>query len=310
MNGQEQRKRSVVEGRERQCHGQEVEPGKISAQHEPRLRQHQHRAGERRHGLRCEQEERHHQLREEVAQDLDPMQGFGQVMKKPAERIGHRLGLVVVVEAGQVAPAAIAAQLDHPGAELDAEHEPAKQQDERPRGDRRPGAEEDGQEPGFEEERLPAERVKDLAHVDDRLVQDPEREPDEDREPRRRHIGKASHHGEAEHEATPCHSQQQPVRVAEVEEARGLEKGHPAQEQRHRQQSLFAEQRPELVDGDQERDAVHDPQRSLDDESRQPVIGRLEPIHVSAAGIARRRGPHSRRTFRGRLHLAESRLSR
>ena len=86
----------------------------------------------------------------------------------PAERIRHRLRLVVVVETREVAPAAIAAHLDQPRAELHAEEQPAKQDDE---GEGRSGArvaEEDREEAGLAQQRFPAERVERLTDVDDR----------------------------------------------------------------------------------------------------------------------------------------------
>jgi hypothetical protein len=81
------------------------------------------------------------------------------------------------VHAGEVAPAAIAAELDQAGAELDPERQPAEQQEGRPRRRDLAVPEEDREEAGLQEERLPAERVEGLADVRDRLVEDPEQEP-------------------------------------------------------------------------------------------------------------------------------------
>ena len=280
-DGEEQRQRPVVERRERERHGQKVEPREIPAEDKPRLRQHDHRAGDGCDGLRCEEKEGHDELGEEVAQDLDAMERPRQVMEEPAERVGHRLGLVVVVEARQLAPAPVAAQLDESGAELDPEDKPAEQEDERPRGHRAARAEEDREKAGLEQERLPAERVKDLADIDDRLIQHPQREPDDDRHRRRRDFRQPDDHGDGEENARPGDDEQQAVGVVEVKEARRLEKPHAAQEPRHRQQSLLAEQRAELERGDEERDEVDRAQRPLDHQPRQPVVGCLQPVHVS-----------------------------
>ena len=54
-------------------------------------------------GLGREQQERHDQLRDVVGGHLHPVQRRRQAVEPPAERVRHRLGLVVVVEAGQAA---------------------------------------------------------------------------------------------------------------------------------------------------------------------------------------------------------------
>ena len=43
---------------------------------------------------------------------------FGQAVEVPAQRVGERLGFVVEVQAGEVAPAGVVAELDEAGAEL------------------------------------------------------------------------------------------------------------------------------------------------------------------------------------------------
>ena len=107
--------------------------------------------------------------------------GTREVVEPPAQRAGHRLGLVVVLEAGQVAPARVAAHLDHPGAELDAEQQPADQDQDQRRRRAAVGSEEDRQEPGLEQQGLPAEGVPGLADVDDRQVHRPQRRPGQHR---------------------------------------------------------------------------------------------------------------------------------
>src|SRR5581483_5718561 len=68
---------------------------------------------------------------------------------------------------------------DEPRTELHAEGQPAKEEEDEEQRRRAGVAEEDGQEAGLEEERLPPERVELLADVDDREVEEPEREPRE-----------------------------------------------------------------------------------------------------------------------------------
>src|SRR2546426_778382 len=85
------------------------------------------RAGE---WLRCKQSERDHQLRDVITEHLEAMDSLWQVVKVPAQRIGERLRFLVVVQACQVPPTAIVADLDQPGPELDTEQHPAQQQDD------------------------------------------------------------------------------------------------------------------------------------------------------------------------------------
>ena len=52
----------------------------------------------------------------------------GQQVRLPAERPRHRLGLVVVLQAGELAPAGVTAQLDEACPELDPEQQPAQRE--------------------------------------------------------------------------------------------------------------------------------------------------------------------------------------
>src|SRR2546430_301997 len=83
-----------------------------------------------------------------------------QVMEIPRERVGHGLRLVVVVQARELAPAAIATHLDEPRAELDAERQPAEQVDDRDGRCDLGVPEEDREETGLAQQALPAERVE------------------------------------------------------------------------------------------------------------------------------------------------------
>src|SRR5439155_26243474 len=99
---------------------------------------------DRRDRLWREQPERHHDLHEVAEQHGEAMEQLGRAMEIPAQRVGQRLGLVVVVQAGEVAPAAVVAELDETGAELYAEQNPAQEQDWNERRSHRRGTEEDG----------------------------------------------------------------------------------------------------------------------------------------------------------------------
>ena len=232
------------------------------------------------------------------------------MVEEPAQAVGHRLRLVVVVEAGPLTPATIAAKLDQTGPELDPEDEPAKQKDEGPGRHGGPSAQEDGEESRFEEERLPPERVEDLADVHDRLIKGPQRKPDRNRDRGRRNIRQPDHHRDAQQHATPGDSEQQRVGVVEMKKGRGVEEPDPAEEQRHGQQSVCSKQRPELECRDQKGDEVDHAQRALDEEPGQPVVRSLEPIHLRAGEIAKRRAPRSPRTFRESHRLVGSRPNR
>ena len=281
----------VVEAGGRQRDRDRVEPREVAAQHEPALRHDDQRARDRRHRLRREEPEGHDELRDVVGQHLHLVQRRGQVMEPPAQRVGHRLGLVVVPQAREVTPAGVAAELDQAGAELHPEEQPAHEPDRQRRGRHAVRSEEHGEETGLEQERLPPEGVEGLAHVDDRQVQPPQRRPHEHRRPQRRCLREPCHDGGGQRDTGPRDGGGEAVGPAPVEEARRLAKGHQPQETRRRQEAVVTDQRAELVDGDQERDEVDDAERPLEHEPAQPVPGRREPSHARAHDASPRRGP-------------------
>jgi hypothetical protein len=85
-----------------------------------------------------------------IARHFDPMQRPGQVMEEPTQWSRHRLRLVVVVQACQVAPAWVAAKLDQARAELDPEDQPARRKYREQRGRRLIVAEKDRKKSGLE----------------------------------------------------------------------------------------------------------------------------------------------------------------
>ena len=98
-------KRGVVDRAEGEDDRDPVQPGEVAGEHQPQLGDDDDRRGHARDGLRSEQREGHDELGEMVARHLHPMQRLGQVMEEPAQRPRHRLRLVVVVQAGEIAPA-------------------------------------------------------------------------------------------------------------------------------------------------------------------------------------------------------------
>jgi hypothetical protein len=273
VDGQDGAEQGVVEGGRGQHDGDQVEPGEVAADQQPGLGGDDDQPGHPGHRLGGEQAERHQQLGGVVGQRLGPVQGPRQVVEEPAQGAGQRLGLVVVVEAGEVTPAAVAAQLDQPGPELDPEQQPAVQpQHQGGRGG--PGRpEEDGQEPGLQQQRLPPEAVERLADVDHREVEAPEGQPDQHRHPGRPLLGQAGQGRRGQRHPRPGDHRQEPVRVVEVEEARRPAGRDGGQEPRRRQQAPLPQQRPELVGRDQEGDQVDGGQPPLEEEAAQPVVG-------------------------------------
>src|ERR1700680_1511036 len=97
---------------------------------------------------------------------LELMKPMGREMQIAAKRIRNRLRFIVVVKAGEIAPARVAAQFDEAGADHDAKTEPAKKPDNK---QRRPAfgkrtaiqqrTEKDRQEPGLEQLNFPAVAV-------------------------------------------------------------------------------------------------------------------------------------------------------
>src|SRR2546428_7465709 len=101
-------------------------------------------------------------------------------VQPPAQWVWDRLRFIMVIEAGQVAPAGVAADFDETRAEHDPEDEPAKKPNDDGRG--RPfrkgpaieqRTEEYRQETGFEQLDFPTVSIPVLAHMDERQVKGP-----------------------------------------------------------------------------------------------------------------------------------------
>ena len=128
----------------------------------------------------------------------------------------------MIVEAGHVAPALVAADLDESCAEHDAKTEPAEKQYGY---DLRAGlgtAEKYRIEPRFEQNGFPAESVEGLADVDEGNVEQPERPPYGGREQCRVTIRYADDDQAGEHDSEPCGDGEYGVLRREVEEAREI----------------------------------------------------------------------------------------
>src|ERR1700682_5004811 len=101
-------------------------------------------------------------------------------MEIAADWIRDRLRFVVIVEAGEITPALVAAQFDQTSADHDPKTEPTKKPNDEKWGTtfrKRPAikqrAEKDRQEPGLEQLRFPTITVPNLSDMDDRHVHRP-----------------------------------------------------------------------------------------------------------------------------------------
>jgi hypothetical protein len=149
---------------------------------------------------------------------------------------------MVVVHAGEVAPAGVAAQLDQPGAKLDPKRQPAEQEqhEERRRGAR--VAQEDREESRLEQDGFPSEPVELLADVDDREIEHPEGQPHQHRQPERPSLRETGHGRGGEDEPRHRHRAEEAVGVVEVEQARRFAEAGVAEEARGREQAVLAKQ--------------------------------------------------------------------
>src|SRR5262249_19887374 len=107
-----------------------VEPGEIAAQDQDHLKEEGESACNRCHWLWEEKSTRHDQFDEVIEAHREVVPGFRNPVKVPAERIGKRLGFVVVEHAAEISPAGISPDLDHSGPEHDAKKNPSQKPDE------------------------------------------------------------------------------------------------------------------------------------------------------------------------------------
>lgn len=256
-----------------------VQPGEVAGQDQPQLGEDHQGCGGRGDGLRREQQDGHDELGEVVGGHLDPVQRLRQMVEEPAQRAWHRLGLVVVVEAGQLAPARVAAHLDQPRPELDAEQDPAQQEEHHDRRRDLVVAQEDREEAGLQEQGLPAERVPGLADVHNRQIQDPGHQPEQHAAPERQQTVQSGDECHRHRAADPRPGREEAVGAVEMEHARRLPERHPRHEPARRKHPALADQRTELQRRAQERDEIDHGQSLLEDQPAHPVLGGCEPLH-------------------------------
>ena len=264
---------------EREHDRQPVQPGEVPGRDQPQLGRDDDACRDGGDRLRSEQSERHDELGEVITRDLDSVQRLGQPVEEPAQRTRHRLRLVVVVQTRQIAPALVAAHLDQPGAELDAEEQPPGCHQHCPGWCDVVVAEEHRQEARFEEQGLPAERVPELPDVDDGQICRPQQQPQRHRRPERHRIPEAQHHRGGQRRARPADHGEEAVRVVQLEDTRCRPERVRAQERGDRQHAAGAEQPLELQGGSGEGDDVDGRDASLQEPCGPGVIGCNQPVH-------------------------------
>ena len=278
-----------------------VQPREVAREHQPQLGEdhdrRRARADEQRPGgvrhqgqHRDEQQPRHPELRDVVADDLTAVEPAGQQVRGPAERPGHRLGLVVVHQGGEVAPFPPAADLDHPGTELQPEQQPPEQDDDDRRRRLGGGAEEGGEEPGLAQQHLPAEPVERLADTRHRHVPGPQSQETQHRHPGWPGLRQAGDQQGGEDDAGGAQDDQAPVGVAAPPEdggaqdlppGRRLDPSCPAEEPGGGEQTVLARQRSELVERGDESDEEQHRDAPLQHLARDLEIHGGETVHGS-----------------------------
>src|SRR6266404_6484687 len=179
-------KKCVIETGEKWNDRDIIQERQIAADDEDDLKTNEQYAGNMPGDARPERKPRHDQFDEMVPGCFDLMEPMRREMQVAADRIRDRLRFVMIIEAGEIAPAWVAAHFDEAGAEHYAKTEPAKKPDneqrwpafwERPPIEQR--AEEDRQEAGFKKLNFPTVAVPDLADVDNRHVHRPKNREDD-----------------------------------------------------------------------------------------------------------------------------------
>src|SRR5262249_17794095 len=156
--------------RQRGDNCQPVQERKIAAQNQNDLETYEQGAGDVPRQSRIESKPGHDEFNYMVPERAELVEPVRPEIEPPAQRVGNRLSLVMIVKASKVAPASVASKFDEPGADHDAKNEPAKEPDHKARW-RAFGegpsieqwAEEDGQEPGLQKLNLPSVAIPVLA---------------------------------------------------------------------------------------------------------------------------------------------------
>ena len=203
-------------------------------------------------------------------------------MKPAAQPVRDRLRLEVIIERGEIAPARVAADFDHAGAEHDPKNERAKKPDARSSGGgaarERPAIEQrtkkDREETGLEQLHFPAVAIPILPDVNERHVEQPRAARAESRSRSRR----------ARRRKERSRSRRSTTRAVSEwfnQKSEGSRRNPPneppsaartwSRKLPTRQKSVGADERENLIRGDQKRDRVDEPEQAQNDETGQPI---------------------------------------
>ncbi len=120
------REPAPIEHRQRDHDRQQIEKRQVSAQHQQQLEDDGDRSGDTGKRLRQKERERDHDFDKVIECHSAVQRPPRQPVKIPAQRIRDRLGFIVIIETGEIAPTGVAAQFDETGAEHDAELHPSR----------------------------------------------------------------------------------------------------------------------------------------------------------------------------------------
>jgi hypothetical protein len=246
-----------------------------------------------------------------VDEDAAGQDRVRQVVEHRRERVRDRLGLEVRVEAGQVGPARVAADLDEARAEHDPEREPPHQHDRRhgrrARGERAriPRVRErGGEQRGLEDLDLPAEAEPELAEPDVRAVDRPQREE-------RWQVRVAEREREREREPGVRPPGERAVGGIEPEQARhvperAIGRAEALEVRADRGQPVLAEERRPLAHEAEERKDVDHAEQAEDQRAGQPVVARRAEPRRQPIGQPIEQRIEQRR--RAQIRVGEGRL--
>src|SRR5579885_1079927 len=168
MRHRNPRQPSIVKSGNSQGNREPIQPGEIAAQDESELECDRDEAGCGADWLRSEIGEGNYELDEMIEENSCAVNPGRQPVEVPAQWIWNRLRFEIVIQAGELAPAGISAQLDESRPEHNAEQHPAPYPTKHGARGGGAAARKNGEQAGLEQDGFPTESVKRLADVDER----------------------------------------------------------------------------------------------------------------------------------------------
>ena len=267
-------------------------------------------------GAGGEEEEGHDELDSEHAGAGGAVEPGGELVRVRGERGGQGLGFVVKRESGEVAPREIAAEeFDGAGEQHQAEEQPDQEQAGEtgrfvrrgvPEWDETPGGEKNGEEGGFEEERVPLEVEKNLAGAAEGEVTGPESEEgggggDAGEEEERESDAGGAEGGECGGAGADEPAERREL-VAGFGGAELAE--HGVEERLRRKQAVRSDQAGELGPRGGERNEVDDGEEAEEERRREGKTGRGGAHRIRAANKSDATRRNRSRRDRGPAHGA------